>query len=135
MPEDGRALGAPAPVLDLRPRRLLRRLAQQARHQAFPFAEAPDHEELRAGRGLGLVLRRRDHVRAGSPALTGMNAEATTAQWLAEEEAIRARMREIGQASREDVAGKSGLEILVAMSGGELPRVPMVATLDFMRVR
>ena len=64
-----------------------------------------------------------------------MDADTTTAQWLAEEEAIRARMREIGQASPADIAGKSGLEMLLAMIAGELPRVPMGATLDFMLVR
>src|SRR5258708_440522 len=130
MPEDGRALGAPALVPDLRPRRLLRRLAEQARHQAFPCDQAPDHEELRAGRGLGVVLRRRNHVRAGAPALTGMNAETATAQWLAEEEAGRARARKGGKASPPDVAGESGPGKLVAMIAGERSRVPPGPTAD-----
>ncbi len=64
-----------------------------------------------------------------------MNAETATAQWLAEEEAVRARAGKVGKASPQDVAGKSGLEMLVAMIAGELPRVPMGATLDFMLVR
>ena len=55
MPEDGRQLGAPAPVPHLRPRRLLRRLEEQARHQALPRDAASDHHarssRARAGAG------------------------------------------------------------------------------------
>src|SRR5207237_404166 len=59
VPEDGRHVAASAPVPRLRPRRLLRRLEEQARDQALPLDEAPDHHVARAGRGLELVLRRR----------------------------------------------------------------------------
>ena len=64
-----------------------------------------------------------------------MDAEATTAQWLAEEEAVRARVGKVGLMSPEDLAGKSGLEMLAAMIAGKLPRVPMSETLDFLLVR
>ena len=40
MPENGIALGPPAPVPDMRPRRLLRQFAGQARHQALPCDDA-----------------------------------------------------------------------------------------------
>ena len=53
---DRRRLAAPADLPRLRPRRLLRRLAQQARDRAR-LARAPDHPLAGAGRGLVLVLR------------------------------------------------------------------------------
>src|SRR5262245_23918206 len=56
MSEVGRALGASATLSDVRTRRLLRQLAEQARDEAFPCDPAPHHQELRARRGLGLVL-------------------------------------------------------------------------------
>src|SRR5690242_18316577 len=59
MPEDGRQLGAPAPMPHLRPRGLLRFIEKQARHQAFSLVQAPDYQIVRAGRRLGLVLYRR----------------------------------------------------------------------------
>src|SRR6202030_1919181 len=62
MPEDAHSLGAPAPVPDLRTRRLLRRLAQPARHQTFPRHRPSHHRGLRSAGRLGLVLRRRSLV-------------------------------------------------------------------------
>src|SRR5262245_47607205 len=56
---DGRPLGPPAALSLLRPRRLLRLLEEQARDEALPRHGPPDHPVLRAGGGLGLVLRRR----------------------------------------------------------------------------
>ena len=53
---DGLALAAPAPMHDLRPHRLLRRLAEQARDRALPRDRAPGDPLGRAGRGLVLVL-------------------------------------------------------------------------------
>ena len=47
----------------LRPRRLLRQLQEQARHQALSPNRAPHHEIVRAGRGMGLVLHRRGDAR------------------------------------------------------------------------
>ena len=52
----GRPLGAPADVPAVRPRRLLRQLAEQARHRPPPRDRPPDHPQLRARRGLVLVL-------------------------------------------------------------------------------
>src|SRR6185295_4074172 len=69
MPEDGRSLAALAPLPHLRPRRLLRRLEEQARHEALPRDPAPDHHLARAGRGLELVLcgRGRHGARVSTP--------------------------------------------------------------------
>ena len=63
MPEDRRIVGASAPLPHLRPCRLLRRLAQPPRHQAFPRDPPSDHRRLRSAGRLGLVLRRRGDVR------------------------------------------------------------------------
>ncbi len=57
-------VGPPPPVSDLRPRRLLRQLAQEARDEAFPRDRRTRSSAVRAGRGLGLVLRRRADHRA-----------------------------------------------------------------------
>src|SRR3569833_4350765 len=65
VPEDRRAMGAPAPLPYLRPCRLLRLFAEQARHQALSPHQAPDHRGLRSARRLGLLLRRRRHARSG----------------------------------------------------------------------
>src|SRR5919198_3174166 len=55
--EDGRRVGAPAPVPQLRARRLLRQLEEQARDEALPLFGPSHRPVLRAGRGLELVLR------------------------------------------------------------------------------
>ena len=52
-----RLVGAPAPLRRLRPRRLLRHLADAARHRALPRDRPPRRAELRARRGLVLGLR------------------------------------------------------------------------------
>ena len=49
---------------DVRPHRLLRQLARAARDRPLPRDRASDHPVVRTGRGLVLVLRRRDHVRS-----------------------------------------------------------------------
>ena len=54
----GLAVGAFAAVPDLRPCRLLRQLAQPARHQAFSRDPPSHHRRLRSARRLGLVLCR-----------------------------------------------------------------------------
>src|SRR5437016_10235417 len=59
MPQDGRHLGASAAVPHLWARRLLRRVEEQARHQAPSRDEASDHHIARTGRELELVLYRR----------------------------------------------------------------------------
>src|SRR5450759_2766852 len=60
MPGEGRSLGSPAYVSDLRTRRLLRRLKEQACHGSFPCYRSPDHTLDRARRGLDVVLHRPD---------------------------------------------------------------------------
>src|SRR5438876_901082 len=64
MPRCGRHLGASSPLPGVRARRLLRRLEEQARHQAFQEDRASDHHLARAGGGLVMVLRGRDRHRA-----------------------------------------------------------------------
>lgn len=56
-------------------------------------------------------------------------------QWLAEEAALRevlARGAGIGVARPDQVAERSGLQLLQAMVRGELPQPPMAQTLDFL---
>lgn len=59
------------------------------------------------------------------------------AQWLAEEESIRAVMNRgagPGVARPDQVAGLSGLEAMQAMLRGELPFASIAQTLDFMLI-
>ena len=56
------------------------------------------------------------------------------AEWQAVDTALRQRQIVYGVATREQVAGKSGLEIFLAMIAGELPSAPIMQTLDFMLV-
>ena len=65
-------LGPPPPVPDLRARRLLRLLAVPACDRAPRRDRAPGHPQLRAGRGVALVLRRRA---AGLAALLELHHE------------------------------------------------------------
>lgn len=59
------------------------------------------------------------------------DATQTLARWQAEEAALRARLLPVGQARPEQVAGRTGLEVLRAMLAGELPPPPIAQTLDF----
>ena len=54
--------------------------------------------------------------------------------WQAVQAEIDASPRAFGVASREQVAGKSGLELFQAMIRGELPAPPISKTLDFILV-
>lgn len=74
LPENRRFLGASAPVPDMRPRWLLRLLAEPAREKTLPCKRPPDRPVLRAGRGLALVLcgpsrgvSRKEPIRAQRP--------------------------------------------------------------------
>ncbi len=60
-------------------------------------------------------------------------AELLTA-WRTRQDEIDATPREFGIASREQIAGKSGLELFQAMIRGELPAPPISKTLDFILV-
>ncbi len=59
---------------------------------------------------------------------------ATLARWQAAREAVVVGRKEPGVASREQVAGLTGLEMMQALLRGELPPAPMGDTLDFMLV-
>jgi uncharacterized protein (TIGR00369 family) len=64
-----------------------------------------------------------------------MEAQDTAARWIAEEQALRARMSDaVGVAEADEVRGLSGVEMLAAMIAGKLPRAPMSRTLDFLLV-
>jgi uncharacterized protein (TIGR00369 family) len=56
------------------------------------------------------------------------------AEWQAVDDALRRRQIVYGVATREQVAGKSGLELFKAMIAGELPAPPISRTLDFILV-
>ena len=56
------------------------------------------------------------------------------ARWQAADAAWRARDVRFGVATREQLAGKSGLAIFQAMIAGELPAPPITKTLDFILV-
>src|SRR2546426_3870977 len=60
-------LGRASDVPHLRKRRLLRLVAWQACDQAFPCDHASDHEVVREGHGLAMVLRRREIRLGGTP--------------------------------------------------------------------
>ena len=63
-----------------------------------------------------------------------MTHEETLQAWLAREREVAARLEAgagWGVARREQVAGRSGLELLQAMLRGELPAPPITRTLDF----
>src|SRR5262245_5480724 len=82
MPRRRQRLGPPAPVPVVRPRRLLRRESEPARHEALQEGAPSGHSQLRAGRGLGLVLRRRGRdgagaARAGERAVGAVHAAET----------------------------------------------------------
>ena len=65
-----------------------------------------------------------------------MNAQDSAALWMAEEEAVRARiLPATGFARPEQLAGRTGLEMLRMMLAGEIPRPPMSETLDFLLIR
>jgi uncharacterized protein (TIGR00369 family) len=56
------------------------------------------------------------------------------AEWQAVDTALRQRQIVYGIATREQVTGKSGLEIFKAMIAGALPAPPISQTLDFILV-
>src|SRR5688500_15870934 len=63
------------------------------------------------------------------------NHEDTLARWQAEEESVRSRLNgTVGVARRDQVAGRSGMEVFDAIFAGELPRPPIGDTLDFLPV-
>lgn len=63
-----------------------------------------------------------------------MGVDQIVAQWSAEEDAVRARLRAPDAQPPERVPGRTGLEVLEAMLAGELPPPPIGDTLDFVAV-
>lgn len=63
-----------------------------------------------------------------------MNTADTLADWQARQQEVEARPHEVGVARPDQVAGRSGLQILQAMVAGELPRAPISRTLGFVIV-
>lgn len=69
--------------------------------------------------------------------LTATDAAATLESWLALETTQRARLAEgpgWGVATREQVAGLDGLQLMQAMLRGDLPGAPIGRTMDFLLV-
>lgn len=67
--------------------------------------------------------------------MNNMTPQDTLTQWLEQGAAVRARMLagggKPGLAHPDQVAGKTGLEIMQAMLAGALPYPPIAETLDF----
>ncbi|KQR55550.1 aromatic compound catabolic protein [Acidovorax sp. Leaf160] len=64
----------------------------------------------------------------------GMATEDALTQWIAQEEAVLQRMKAgpgAGVATPEQIAGKTGLEVMQLMLEGLLPFPPITQTLDF----
>ena len=59
----------------------------------------------------------------------------TLARWRADEQAVRERLNHsVGVARREQVQGRTGMQVFEAIFAGELPRPPIGDTLDFLPV-
>jgi uncharacterized protein (TIGR00369 family) len=56
------------------------------------------------------------------------------ARWLAEEEAVRARLAAPGVAHDAQVSGRPGMEVFEAIFAGELPPPPIGETLDYILI-
>jgi len=67
--------------------------------------------------------------------MSDMTPHDTLTQWMEESAAVRARMEagggRPGLARPEDVAGKTGMEVMTAMLDGKLPYPHIADTLDF----
>jgi len=64
-----------------------------------------------------------------------MGIEEVIEQWEADEARVRARLREPGAASPDQLAGRSGMQVFEAIFAGELPQPPIGDTLDFVPIR
>jgi uncharacterized protein (TIGR00369 family) len=67
--------------------------------------------------------------------MDAMTPQDTLTQWMEQSAAVRARMMDgggkPGLARPQDVAGKTGMEVMQAMLAGELPYPHIAETLDF----
>lgn len=59
------------------------------------------------------------------------SAQQTLQRWQAREAELAARATPVGVARPEQIAGKTGLQLLEAMLAGRLPRAPISTALDF----
>ncbi|MDR7267454.1 uncharacterized protein (TIGR00369 family) [Pelomonas saccharophila] len=67
--------------------------------------------------------------------MTSSSPDDILSQWQADEAALRARQQlQTGLASREMLAGKTGLQQMQAMIDGLAPRPPISETLDFLLI-
>jgi uncharacterized protein (TIGR00369 family) len=77
-------------------------------------------------------------TRTTTPPQTAQTRPSPALQaWLDEEDTVRARLEAgpgPGVARPDQVAGRSGLELMQAMLRGELPYAPIARTLDFMLI-
>jgi len=62
------------------------------------------------------------------------DAADVLARWLAREKEVLAIARGYGVATREQLAGKAGIELFRGILSGELPGAPIAETLDFILV-
>ncbi len=74
---------------------------------------------------------------AAPPRLSAEEGQAVLHRWIAESDAIEARMNLAGPgvATPAQWAGKTGLEQMQAMLDGQLPFAPIARTLDFSLIR
>lgn len=63
-----------------------------------------------------------------------MAVDPVLARWGAEEQAVRARLSTPGAVAREQLAGRTGMEVFEAIFAGELPPPPIGDTLDFVPI-
>ncbi|MDA8521178.1 PaaI family thioesterase [Acidovorax sp. NCPPB 4044] len=63
-----------------------------------------------------------------------MTVDQVIARWREDEAAVRSRLRAPDAASPEQVAGRSGMQVLEAIFAGELPPAPIGDTLDFVPI-
>lgn len=64
-----------------------------------------------------------------------MTVDEVIERWKADEAAVRARLREADAAPRDQISGRSGMEVFEAIFAGELPPAPIGDTLDFVPIR
>jgi uncharacterized protein (TIGR00369 family) len=73
-------------------------------------------------------------IRADMDKTQGPAPTDLLASWQAREAAVRQRLRHYGVATREQVAGLSGMQVFERMLAGELPAPPIAETLGFLLV-
>ena len=63
-----------------------------------------------------------------------VDVQQVIGRWGAEEQAVRVRLSSSGTATREQVVGRTGMELFEAIFSGELPPAPIGDTLDFVPI-